>query len=286
MKQSSFLVFLLVLLFTGGCKTDTITDTVTKEELDIIRDPVSSLVKVTINSDSMLNYSSYNAMLMDNNVFLDKAYYQNHTIARGDIVMFQTGDTRIPADFGRIIGLPEEEVHLKGGHIYIDGKRLDSFYGSESRGEPNGEKEPTSLKHPVTLGEGEYFVLGDYWRRSFNDSQAAGPITSSEIVGKVVGWEGPKAAWDYQQGVIVGIEPDRVAIVRNVSVNALRVRSTEEIMGMAHPEALWAIVEHKEDIQALKIGDTVKYELIGDFKLTTPLQAKAANFERIGSLFE
>ena len=72
-------------------KTDTITDTVTKEELDIILDPVSSLVKVTINSDSMLNYSSYNAMLMDNNVFLDKAYYQNHTIARGDIVMFQTG---------------------------------------------------------------------------------------------------------------------------------------------------------------------------------------------------
>ncbi|WP_397376149.1 hypothetical protein [Paenibacillus sp. sptzw28] len=39
------------------------------------------------------------------------------------------------------------------------------------------------MKHPVTLGEGEYFVLGDYWRRSFNDSQTAGPITSSEIVG-------------------------------------------------------------------------------------------------------
>lgn len=278
------LVFLAVLLFAGGCETDTITDAVTKEELDIIREPVPAWTKVTINSDAMLNYSSYNPMLAGNSVYVDKAYYRERAIARGDIVMFRTEDAR--GDFGRIIGLPTEEVDLKNGFIYIDGNKLDAFYGSEFRGKPNAEKEPTSLDQPVALGDNEYFVLGDYWRRSLNDSQTAGPFRSDVIMGKVVGWDGPKTAWDYQQGVIVGIASDRVAIVRDVSANALRVRSTEEIMNIAYPEALWAYVESRQELQSLKIGDIVKYELIGNFKLTTPLQARAGHFERIGSLLE
>ncbi|MFB9324611.1 signal peptidase I [Paenibacillus aurantiacus] len=286
MKRTRMLVWLLVALLAGGCDTDTIADTVTKEELDVIRKPVDSLIKVTVNSDAMLNYSAYNAMPAGNDVFLDKTYYRHHPIARGDIVRFQTRDARLPADFGRIIGLPGEEVHLKDGHIYIDAKQLDAFYGSEFREKPHQEKEPTSLKEPVTLEEDEYFVLGDYWSRSFNDSQTAGPLASSKIIGKVVGWEGPKTVWDYQQGIIVGKESGRVAIVREVSANALRVRSTEELINMAYPEALWANVDQEAEIGALRIGDEVTYTLIGDFELTTPLQAKATNFVRVGSVFD
>jgi signal peptidase I, bacterial type len=285
-KQSLHLVLLLFLLISSGCQTNTIKDTVTKEKLDVLRNPPSTVEKLKVNSDSMLSYSTYNPIAMDNIVFLNKSYYQKHMIARGDIVIFKTDDMKFPLDYGRIIGLPEEEVNLKAGHIYIDKKKLDAFYGSEFRGVTRYEKEPTSLEHPVLLGEGEYFVLGDYWQRSFHDSQTAGPIVSSDIVGKIVGWEGPKTAWDYQQGVIIGIESNRIAIVRNVEASVLREKNTDEIMGMAYPEGMWVVVEHSEEIQDLKIGDIVKYELVGEFKSLNPLEAKAVNFEWIGSVFE
>ncbi|MWC29871.1 signal peptidase I [Paenibacillus sp. MMS18-CY102] len=286
-NRNWIMLLLLVLLFISGCSTGTIKDTATKEELDILHEPSAALKQMTVKSDAMLNYSSYNAMLMNNNMFVDTSYYQQHPITRGDIVMFQTGDSRFPTDFGRIIGLPNEEVQLVKGHVYIHARKLAAFYGSEYREQKAGDGEtPTSMAESVKLEQGEYFVLGDNWKRSFYDSQSVGPMKASSIKGKVLGWEGPKTAWDFKQGVIVAKEPKRVAIVRNVTANALHVRSVDEIMGIAHLEALWANVKQEEEIEALEIGDKVSFELVGEFKFQIPLQVTVTNFKRIGSVFE
>ncbi|GLX66824.1 signal peptidase I [Paenibacillus glycanilyticus] len=277
---------ILALLLASGCTADTVKDTVTQEKLEIIKSPSATQEKLAVHTDSMLNNTTYNPVAMGNDVYVDKTYYKDQNVARGDIVLYKTGDADFPLDYGRIIGLPEEEVNLKDGRIYINSKKLEAFYASEFSGNKQYENHPTSMRQPVGLEAGQYFVLGDYWQRSFHDSQTIGPIVRSTIVGKVVGWEGPKQAWDYEQGIVVGIEDKEVAIVREITANELRASRTDQIMGDAFPEAIWIVVDHHEEIQALQIGDTVKYELTGKFFGTSPIRAKGMKIERIGNIFE
>ena len=54
-----------------------------------------------------------------------------------------------------MIGLPGETVQIREGSIYINGRALEEDYGYETINNPGLASEP------VTLGEDEYFVLGD-----------------------------------------------------------------------------------------------------------------------------
>ena len=56
----------------------------------------------------------------------------------------------------RIIGLPGETVQIIDGYVYINGEKLESdIYGAEVM------KNPGRAAEPITLGDDEYFVLGD-----------------------------------------------------------------------------------------------------------------------------
>ena len=72
----------------------------------------------------------------------------------------------------RIIGLPGETVEISENQIYIDGESLDDPYGYGI----------TYNIDPVTLGEDEYFILGDNRIISL-DSRSFGKIHRSEIKG-------------------------------------------------------------------------------------------------------
>ncbi|MCM1495421.1 MAG: signal peptidase I [Bacteroides sp.] len=81
----------------------------------------------------------------------------------------------------RVIGLPGETVTIQDGYIFIDGVALS--------GVPFDEKIATEglALEGVTLGDGEYFVLGDNVNNS-EDSRFAnmGNILKNEILGRVV----------------------------------------------------------------------------------------------------
>ena len=72
----------------------------------------------------------------------------------------------------RIIGLPGETVEIKDNKIYINDEELDDPYGYGV----------TYNIDPVTLGEDEYYILGDNRIVSL-DSRVFGKISRSEIKG-------------------------------------------------------------------------------------------------------
>ena len=95
---------------------------------------------------------------------------------RGDVIVFQYPYDPQRDFVKRIIGLPGETVAINNGVVYIDDKPLpdESAYVEYM----SMETEP-----PVTLGDDEYFVMGDN-RPGSSDSRSWGPLTGRNIIGK------------------------------------------------------------------------------------------------------
>ena len=88
----------------------------------------------------------------------------------------------------RIIGLPGETILYKDNKLYVNGEYVEEtffnedFVDSQTFGQLLNFTEDFG---PVTLGEDEYFVLGDN-RRSSLDSRIIGAIHSEDILSKYV----------------------------------------------------------------------------------------------------
>ena len=133
--------------------------------------------------------SSMETTLSDgDHLIVDKISYRFREPQRYEIVVFPYRYEKNTYYIKRIIGLPGETVQIVDGYIYINGKQLDEHYGNEII------EEAGMAAEPVTLGEDEYFVVGDNiydshdsrdWHDSRMPSDDVGPITSDMIVGKV-----------------------------------------------------------------------------------------------------
>jgi signal peptidase I len=183
-----FLVVTTAMTILNGC-TDSITDTATEKKIKVVQNPDPSLTKVKVETDGMLSdlgYGQYHPFGMGNEVFIDSKYYDKNKISRGDIVLFKTKHNPSQnSDIARIVGLPGETINIKKGQVYINGNKLDTFYGNDS-----SIKNNDSMKQPLTLNENEYFILADVRWRGFNDSQTVNAAFSQEeILGKVIGYE-------------------------------------------------------------------------------------------------
>ena len=118
------------------------------------------------------------------NLIVDKISYRFRDPERYDIIIFPG-----PEEFGqhpyyikRIIGMPGETVQIKDGKVYINDKELKS----DVYGITDYIDYPGIAEEPITLGDDEYFCLGDN-RPVSQDSryEEVGPVKRSIIVGKV-----------------------------------------------------------------------------------------------------
>ena len=112
-------------------------------------------------------------------LIVDKISYRFRDPERYDIVVFPYRLEENTYYIKRIIGLPGETVQIVDGYVYINGVQLDEHYGNEIM------EKPGIAAEPVTLGEDEYFVLGDN-RNNSQDSRTAsvGVIHRDEILGR------------------------------------------------------------------------------------------------------
>lgn len=113
------------------------------------------------------------------NLITDKLTYRFSEPKRYDIIVFPYKDHTSQLLIKRIIGLPGETVQIKDGKVYINDTLLDEAYGNEIM------RNAGVASEPITLGEDEYFVLGDN-RNNSQDSrfESVGNIHRSEIVGR------------------------------------------------------------------------------------------------------
>ena len=147
--------------------------------------------RTMVSGDSM-----YPSLHNKDQLMMDKLSYRIHDPERFDIVVFPVvRDGKEEYYIKRVIGLPGETVQIIDGYVYINGEKLDENYGAEVMNDAGRAAEP------ITLGDDEYFVLGDNRNRS-DDSRYENVenLKREKIVGR---------AW-------VRIWPlDRICVVRH-----------------------------------------------------------------------
>jgi signal peptidase I len=139
---------------------------------------------------------------VDDRVVVSKLSYRLHEPRRGDIVVFDepghrlSDDSPLPERVGRgllqsiglaapstdeyikrVIALPGERVEARGGHVYVNGRRVVEPYL------PRGLR--TGDFPPQVVEEGRLWVMGDN-RGNSTDSRVFGTIPESDVVGRAV----------------------------------------------------------------------------------------------------
>jgi len=112
-------------------------------------------------------------------LIVDEISYRFSGPQRGDVVVFNWPKDTTQRFIKRVIGLPGETIDVKNGQVSVikDGETIilnESYLSADLKtyGDVN-----------ITLGENEYFVLGDNREYSY-DSRAWGEVPSKDIIGK------------------------------------------------------------------------------------------------------
>jgi len=115
-------------------------------------------------------------------LIVDEISYRFRNPQRGEVVVFKYPNNPSQRYIKRIIGLPGETIEITDGQIVIfndDGKKVldEEDYLAFLSFTPGNVK--------ITLGDNEYFVLGDN-RIASSDSRRWGPLPKENIIGRVV----------------------------------------------------------------------------------------------------
>ncbi len=120
-------------------------------------------------------------------VLVNKTAYLLHPPQRGDIIAF-----RYPLDIHesfikRVIGIPGDTIQITHTAVRINGTLLHEPYASTN---------VDTYEQTWTLGQGQFFVMGDNRENSL-DSRSWGPLEQSYIIGKVLAVYWPLPNWHF-----------------------------------------------------------------------------------------
>ena len=129
-------------------------------------------------------------------LIVDEFSYHFNQPQRGEVVIFRAPRDTSQFYIKRIIGLPSEQIQITEGKIYIFNKEFpEGIILDESYINPKDKGAMANLA--LTLGENEYFVLGDN-RPMSSDSRIWGPVSENLIIGRA--W---LRLWPFQKATIL-----------------------------------------------------------------------------------
>lgn len=131
------------------------------------------IVNFTTGRFKVRGYSMEPTLYDGQYLIVSKVIYRIHPPERGDIIVFHPPNGDSDDYIKRVVGLPGETVEVRDGVAWIDGVPLEEPYIASAAGNSG----------PRTLGEGQYFVLGDN-RANSSDSRTWGVLPQEDIIGK------------------------------------------------------------------------------------------------------
>ena len=119
---------------------------------------------------------------INDRLFVEKISYRFHSPERGDIIVFQAPQKALDAAqsttkdayLKRVVGLPGEEIMVKNGQVFVNGKGLAEDYVKAP---------PAYVWGPNVVPDRHYLVLGDN-RNSSSDGHVWGFLSEETIIGK------------------------------------------------------------------------------------------------------
>ena len=120
---------------------------------------------------------------------LERAVLPRRDIQRGDVAVFKYPEDPARDFIKRVIGLPGDQLELRRKKLYINGKVLDEPYAHFIAPlSPESDKRTDDLREeygPVTVPEGQYFMMGDN-RDNSQDSRYWGFLPATYVKGKAL----------------------------------------------------------------------------------------------------
>jgi signal peptidase I len=105
---------------------------------------------------------------------------------RGDVIVFKYPEDERRDFIKRVVGLPGEEIYIRGRTVYVDGRALEEPYAVHSGTAHSGEI------GPILVPADSYFMMGDN-RDNSQDSRYWGFLRRDKIRGQafIIYW-----SWD------------------------------------------------------------------------------------------
>lgn len=112
-------------------------------------------------------------------IFLNRLIYKVSSPKAGDVIVFQpNGNEKAHYYVKRVAAVPGDTLYIKNGMLYVNEEVQDTYFNDKIA-------ELGLAGNEITLGDDEYFVIGDNCNNS-EDSRSAniGNIEKKYIIGK------------------------------------------------------------------------------------------------------
>jgi signal peptidase I len=120
---------------------------------------------------------------------VERAVLPRRDIRRGDVIVFKSPEEPDRDLIKRVIGLPGDRLELRRKLMYVNGNRLDEPYvqfleplADDAPSRPGDLREEYG---PVTVPDGQYFMMGDN-RDNSQDSRYWGFLPASYVKGRAL----------------------------------------------------------------------------------------------------